>query len=86
MSRILNALQQVNTSLQLWGATKSVILMYHRIAASDFDPWRLSVSPQHFAEHLDIIRQQAIIVGKEARPENSSSHEIEPIQVFLSFD
>jgi peptidoglycan/xylan/chitin deacetylase (PgdA/CDA1 family) len=58
MSRILNALKHVNTRLQLWGATKSVILIYHRISASDFDPWRLSVSPQHFTEHLDIIRQQ----------------------------
>ncbi len=59
MNRILHVLQQVNTRLQLWGATKSVILMYHRITASDFDPWRLSVSPQNFAEHLDIIREHA---------------------------
>ncbi|MEP0965608.1 MULTISPECIES: polysaccharide deacetylase family protein [Cyanophyceae] len=33
--------------------------MYHRIACPELDPWRLSVTPQHFAEHLAIIRQQA---------------------------
>ncbi len=31
--------------------------MYHRIAEPDMDPWGLRVSPEHFAEHLEVINK-----------------------------
>jgi peptidoglycan/xylan/chitin deacetylase (PgdA/CDA1 family) len=31
--------------------------MYHRIAKTDLDPWGLSVSSDHFAEQLEVIKQ-----------------------------
>lgn len=31
--------------------------MYHRIAAEDMDPWALRVTPQQFAEHLQVLKQ-----------------------------
>lgn len=36
-----------------------VILMYHRVADAATDPWGLSVRPDRFAEHLELIRQHA---------------------------
>jgi peptidoglycan/xylan/chitin deacetylase (PgdA/CDA1 family) len=36
---------------------KSLILMYHRIAEPSIDPWGLAVSPNHFAEHLEILKK-----------------------------
>jgi peptidoglycan/xylan/chitin deacetylase (PgdA/CDA1 family) len=33
----------------------AVILMYHRVDVADVDPWRLTVHPSHFGEHLEVI-------------------------------
>lgn len=37
----------------------NLILMYHSVAEVDSDPWSLSVTPQHFAEQLEVIRKYA---------------------------
>ncbi len=49
-----------STQLQMRGAPKAAILMYHCVAKSELDPWNLSVTPERFAEHLEIIQQQAV--------------------------
>lgn len=41
------------------GHAKAVVLMYHRIARVDIDPWEMCVSPEHFEEQLEAIRRVA---------------------------
>jgi peptidoglycan/xylan/chitin deacetylase (PgdA/CDA1 family) len=38
-------------------SARGLILMYHRISEPDLDPWGLSVSPDHFAEQLEVINK-----------------------------
>ena len=33
------------------------VLAYHRVATPDHDPWALSVTPEHFDEHMAVLRE-----------------------------
>ena len=54
----------------------AVVLMYHRVAACEVDPWNLCVSPQRFAEHLEALKGSYAIVSMRelagtASPQNA---------------
>ena len=53
-----------------WGA-RSVVLLYHRIAEPETDPWNLAVTPAHFAEHMTVLRQRTALVPLRALPESA---------------
>lgn len=47
------------TIKRIWSQVnrRGIILMYHRIANLNCDPWQLSVSPKNFEEHLQVIKK-----------------------------
>ena len=38
-------------------AERGLVLLYHRVARMDPDPWDLCVSPQHFEAQLRVLRK-----------------------------
>jgi peptidoglycan/xylan/chitin deacetylase (PgdA/CDA1 family) len=55
----LNRLQRIKQKLHKRWRAQGLILMYHRVAEADQDPWGLCVTPQHFAEQLEMLKNEA---------------------------
>jgi peptidoglycan/xylan/chitin deacetylase (PgdA/CDA1 family) len=51
-------LGQVRHALKRRITPPAIILMYHRVTKLTNDPYLLAVTPQHFSEHLAVIRAQ----------------------------
>ena len=67
-------------------ASKAVILMYHRVAEVDLDPWGLCVTPQHFAEHLDVLQKYAHPISLQQLTQAHQDGNIPHRAVVITFD
>jgi peptidoglycan/xylan/chitin deacetylase (PgdA/CDA1 family) len=64
----------------------AVILMYHRVAPVASDPWGLCVSPENFAQHLDVLTERCALVRLAELPDVRDNSPHGRLPVALTFD
>jgi peptidoglycan/xylan/chitin deacetylase (PgdA/CDA1 family) len=50
---------------KLFRPWRAVVLMYHRIAEPEMDPWQLAVSRNNFKEHLEILAATGKVISTD---------------------
>jgi peptidoglycan/xylan/chitin deacetylase (PgdA/CDA1 family) len=63
-----------------------MILVYHRVAEADVDPWALGVSPAHFAQQLQVLKTIANPVSLHELIRAKSDRDLPPRPVCITFD
>jgi len=66
--------------------SSALILTYHHVADAPTDSGVLSVSPSHFAEHLDVLQREARPVRLDEITRNLGTSGIPPRSVGITFD
>jgi peptidoglycan/xylan/chitin deacetylase (PgdA/CDA1 family) len=68
-------------------ATKKIlVLMYHRIADIDRDPWQLAVTPEHFEQSLTLLQKKFNVITVSELVEQLNNKSITSDSVCLTFD
>jgi glycosyltransferase involved in cell wall biosynthesis/peptidoglycan/xylan/chitin deacetylase (PgdA/CDA1 family) len=63
-----------------------LVLVYHRIASLETDPWGLCVSREHFEQHLEIISKCTRPIRLETLLKAASDEAVKPRSVAITFD
>jgi len=58
MGRIAKLFHRGSLAFKRRYVARGLILIYHRVAEDPVDPWRLCVSPDNFARHMEILRKK----------------------------
>jgi peptidoglycan/xylan/chitin deacetylase (PgdA/CDA1 family) len=60
--------------------------MYHRVAAVAVDPWGLCVTPEHFAQHLDVLKTRYGVMPLRELARGAGDGRMPDKAVAISFD
>lgn len=63
-----------------------LILGYHRVSEAARDPYSMCVSPQHFAEQLEVLRRQACLMSLPELVEGLETGNLPERAVGITFD
>ncbi len=82
-------LKQAAKGLHRWRTffqKKTMILVYHRVAEANVDPWALGVSPAHFAQQLQVLKTIANPVSLRDLISAKADGDLPPRPVCITFD
>jgi peptidoglycan/xylan/chitin deacetylase (PgdA/CDA1 family) len=65
---------------------KAMVLMYHRIATLQTDPWQLAVTPENFARQLQVLKQQYHVISVNELVRDVHNNSIKSKTVCITFD
>jgi peptidoglycan/xylan/chitin deacetylase (PgdA/CDA1 family) len=64
----------------------ATILLYHRVAREGHDPWGLCVTPEYFAEQMQVLAKMAQVVPLRSLPDAIGARRSSRPMVALTFD
>jgi peptidoglycan/xylan/chitin deacetylase (PgdA/CDA1 family) len=82
----IGRLRQIVRPVENLFAPRAIILLYHRVAELPSDPLLLAVTPQHFAEHLEILRRRCCPTPLSGVKESLSGEKRLRKPVVVTFD
>ena len=86
MLRTPASLRSLAAGLRRRIRARALILLYHRVAEPPTDPFGIAVTPQHFAEHLEVIRREAQAVPLRRLIEGLRRGRVPRRAIAVSFD
>ena len=69
-----------------WQEPRGLIFLYHRIASTPTDPWSLNVTPDHFAEHLQVLESYGDPVSLPQLLERFQDRDTSDRMIAVTFD
>ena len=63
-----------------------LILLYHRVTSLSNDRWSIAVTPAHFAEQMELLRQRATVLPLSALGTTGVRPNVRGVTVFVTFD
>jgi peptidoglycan/xylan/chitin deacetylase (PgdA/CDA1 family) len=67
-------------------ASKALILTYHHIGEAQSDPWGLFVSPNHFRQHLQVLRRYGPVLPLQELVQALKAGKLPRRSIALTFD
>src|SRR4030095_8520096 len=78
--------RQVAGGLKYLFGARALILMYHRVAELRNDPYLLAVQPNHFSDHLEVIRRHCFPIKLQQLVKALANGRIPKRAVVITFD
>jgi peptidoglycan/xylan/chitin deacetylase (PgdA/CDA1 family) len=65
---------------------KALVLMYHRVASADTDPWKLAVSAENFEQQIQVLKKLNIVLPLQQLVDQVQQKSIKKKCVAITFD
>ena len=65
---------------------RAIVLMYHRIANLETDPWQLAVSPEHFDSQIKMLTDKFQVLPVDNLHTQLAGRQIKDHSIYITFD